>query len=181
MSNYYSREDAENLIKLEIQAGKEALEIIDDVIEVVKSFDGKVFNKRFETALQTKVSYNIHARNSSYGFFGFYYTIPNRSVKSVDHDYWNYLGHSEIYLITGDDTGCFTDENRICSNVMIAKINERREEIMATVKGLEEGLGKLDGWIERQRKLVDELQNLRDSIPYDIKEYVTELHLPHMY
>ena len=52
MAHYYCNEDAKNLVRLEIENRKSALAVYDEVIELVKKYDGKILNKRFETALK---------------------------------------------------------------------------------------------------------------------------------
>ena len=52
MKHNYCAEDVRNLILLEIKNRKAALELYPKVIEVVQKYDGKVLNKRFDTALK---------------------------------------------------------------------------------------------------------------------------------
>ena len=182
MSNYYNRADAVALINLEIKADYEALELVDRIIETVKTFDGKVFNKRFETALQKNVSEHVYAHRNSYGHFEFYYSIPDRSVKSTASEYcYNYLDNSDVCLIVGDSSACFTEDNRINASVMIQMLEERRTNLQFQVCALESSLLMLGSLISEHEKLVSALKDFRDRIPSSIKNYVTELHTPSFY
>ena len=182
MSNYYNREDAVALINLEIKANKEALDLFDGIIKIVERFDGKVLNKRFETALQKNVSDHICAYKSAYGDFRFYYSIPDRSVKSTDSEYcYNYIDIQNIYLIVGDMSACLTDDGRICAEDLIEMLEYRRDQIRLEVSELESSVLMLDKTIEQHEKLVTALYNLRKSIPRAATTYVTELHAPRIY
>ena len=89
MSKYYCNEDALNLVKLEIENRKEALKLYDGIIEVVKKFDGKVLNKRFDTALKNfdgRLSYN-----REHSWFEINMNVfDNRSCKSIKKDSYGY-------------------------------------------------------------------------------------------
>ena len=64
---------------------------------------------------------------------------------------------------------------------MIEKLEQRRASIEEETKALEDGLGRLDEWIDRQRVLEAEIQKLRKEIPHSFKDYITELHVPRIY
>ena len=182
MSNYYNRVDAVALIELEIKANKEALSLIDGIVAVVQRFDGKVINKRFETALQQEVSGQINAHWSSYGYFLISYSIPDRSVQSTASEYvHNYIDLSQIFFTSGDLSICFSDGNRLIATAMIEKLEERRNELQHEICALKSAILNLDQLIRQHETMVSALTKLRERIPHSVRNYVTELHVPSFY
>ena len=127
---HYCNEDARNLVELEIKNRKEALKLYDGIIEVVNKFDGKVLNKRFDTALKKldgRLSYN-----REYSWFEIYMNVfDSRTCKSVKKDSYgysctNYLTDSYLKLNTllytysyNKDEKVLLDNERIISSVLV--------------------------------------------------------------
>ena len=77
----YTNEDARKLVELEIQNRKEALKLYPEIIKVVEQFDGKVLNKRLETALK-KVNERLCCKRG-YSDFRIVFTIGKASTSRL--------------------------------------------------------------------------------------------------
>jgi len=174
------RMDAENLILQEILVRTELLSLFDGIINVVNEFDGKVINKRFEEALKDKVSKSLWAHKNSYGMFELVYYVPNDSVMSTDGQRTYYIQTRMIYIFRREPEVLFPNR-RVSSDHLVPMLETKRKELDKEVKDLDKSLLKMDEWIYTQRKLVNELQDLRSSIPYLVKQYVQELKVPSLY
>lgn len=182
MSDYYCNEDARNLVELEIKNRKEALELYSKVIEVVEKFDGKVLNKRFETALK-KVDSRLSYEREHSRFKIKMNVYDSRSCKSVKKDslgysctnyiYYNYLTlNSYVETYTYDkDKKSMLDNERIVSSVLIDALNKGKTSMEEHIKELEESLDKVTEWKEKLESLKSEMEKTMREIPYLIKEY----------
>lgn len=182
MSRYYCNEDARNLVELEIKNRKEALELYSKVIEVVEKFDGKVLNKRFETALK-KVDERL-SFDRKYSSFEIQMSVfDSRSCKSVNKDDLgysctnyianNYLilnGYLPTYSYNPNEKVLLYDE-RIISSVLIESLNIGKKYMEETIVSLEESLNKVTEWKKRLLEIKDEMEKTMKEVPYIIREY----------
>ena len=179
---YYCNEDARNLVQIEIDNRKEALRLYSAIIEVVEKFDGKVLNKRFETALK-KVDERLSFDRSFSSFSIKMNVFNNRSCKSVKTDSYgysctNYISTNDLklnsYLPTysyNPDEKVLLVEERSVSSALIESLNNGKNSMEETIKTLEESLNRVDEWKEKLNNLKNEMENLTKEIPYLIKEY----------
>lgn len=182
MSKYYCNEDARNLVELEIQNRKDALKLYDGIIEVVKKFDGKVLNKRFDTALKQfdgRLSYN-----REYSWFEINMNVfDNRSCKSVKKDAYgysctNYITDSYLRLnnlvytySNNSNDKVMLDNERIISSVLIEALNKGKEQMQNKINELENSIDKVDEWKTKLEALKHEMENIMGEVPYIIREY----------
>ena len=180
--NYYCNEDARNLVELEIQNRKEALKLYDGIIEVVQKFDGKVLNKRFDTALK-KVDERLSC-NREYSWFEINMNVfDNRSCKSVKKDSYgysctNYITDSYLRLNNLVYTYSYSakdivmlDNERIISSILIEALNKGKEQMEKEIKKLEESINKVDEWKSKLKALQIEMEEVMKEVPYIIREY----------
>lgn len=181
---YYCNEDARNLVELEIQNRKEALKLYDGIIEVVKKFDGKVLNKRLDTALKKfdgRLSYN-----REYSWFEINMNVfDSRSCKSVEKDSYghsctnyisdNYLRlNSIVYTYSNsanDKDKVILNNERIISSVLTDSLNKGKEHIQKEIEKLENSIDKAEEWKTKLEKLKREVENVMNEVPYIIREY----------
>ena len=182
MSHYYCNEDARNLVELEIKNRKDALELYTGIIEVVKKFDGKVLNKRFETALK-KVDERL-GYNRRYSCFEIEMSVfDSRCCKSVNKDdlgysCTNYLVDNHLILNTYVETYTYDkdkksmlDNERIVSSVLVEALNKGKVNMEEHIKKLEDSLDKVAEWKERLEALKVEMEKTMQEVPYIIREY----------
>ena len=80
-----TKEAQTKLFKLYISNLKMAIDKIDDVVEAVKLFDGKVINKRFDTALDKAVNKNVAVTKK------LYIDVTSDTCKMrITFSFWNY-------------------------------------------------------------------------------------------
>lgn len=179
---HYCNEDARNLVELEIQNRKEALKLYDGIIEVVQKFDGKVLNKRFDTALK-KVDERLSC-NREYSWFEINMNVfDNRSCKSVKKDSYgysctNYITDNYLRLNNLVYTHSYNprdnvmlDNERIISSVLIEALNKCKEQMENKIKELENSIDKVDEWKNKLKALQIEMEEVMKEVPYIIREY----------
>lgn len=179
---HYCNEDARNLVELEIQNRKEALKLYDGIIEVVKKFDGKVLNKRFETALK-KVDGRLSC-NRSYSWFEINMSVfDNRTCKSVKKDSYgysctnyltdNYLRlNSLLYTYSSNPADkTMLDNERIKADVLIESLNNGKKYIEEKIAELESSIDKVDGWKKELEALKSQMEKVMKEVPYLIRDY----------
>jgi len=175
MKHNLSFEDATNLIKLEIAGKREAAALCDAVIEIVKKFDGKVHNKRFDTAVNA-VNENVRVR-MQYNSFDIKYSMPNRSVKSVSADHWNYVEYDEPYICgmcieSSDNNRALTPDKRIISENIIANILEQKKRLTAGADLAEKQLNNnICDFIGRKAKLLQQIEQFNNDVDYSLANY----------
>lgn len=179
---HYCNEDARNLVELEIKNRKEALKLYDGIIEVVKKFDGKVLNKRFDTALK-KVDGRLSYKRE-YSWFEINMNVfDNRSCKSVKKDSYgysctNYLTDFYLRLNTllytysyNPEEKVLLDNERIISSVLVESLNDGKKQMEEKIKTLEESLYKVDEWKTKLKELDNEIRAIMSEVPYIIRDY----------
>lgn len=179
---HYCNEDARNLVEIEIKNRKEALKLYDGIIEVVKKFDGKVLNKRFDTALK-----KVDGRLSYYREYSWLEIKMNvfdsRSCKSVKKDSYgysctNYISDSYLrlnsllytYSYNPDEKVALNNERIISANIIFA-LNKGRRQIEETIEELEESISKVDEWKNKLKEIENEMRKTMNEVPYIIREY----------
>lgn len=180
-------EDAINLILLENENRKRALETYDLIIPVIKKFNGKVLNKRLETALKN-VCNNL--RIESYcGFFIINFNcFDNRMCYSSKVDEYGrrncvYSNLDVIRLNTcvhvyncNQESISVTDKNnRIKADVIIESLECGKKRLENEIKENNDALNKVDEWQSRMKKIIKDMQELRSEIPYAFQKYFKDL------
>lgn len=179
---YYCNEDARNLVNLEIENRKKALELYPQIIECVEKFNGKVLNKRFETALR-KID-DCLRYNWEDSRFGIEVRLNNRCIQSVKTDtygyaQWNYISGFELTLTSmlytvsynPDDRRMLDENGRIIAPVIIKALNERKQSIENTIAELEEKLNNVQEYRNKLEALRIEMEKVMNDVPYIIREY----------
>lgn len=184
MAHYYCNEDARNLVLLEIENRKSALELYTEVIELVKKFDGKVLNKRFETALK-KIDDRLSYGRSYNSFYIEMSVWNNRSCRSVKTDSYgysstNYIDTDSIRLNTyiqtyscgkNDPYSFMLCDERIIAEPIIEALNKGKTSLEKNIEALEKSIDKVEEWKEKCEALKKEMEEITKDIPYIIKEY----------
>lgn len=178
---YYNKEVACKLVELEIQNRKEALNLYDQIISVIQKFNGKVLNKRLETALQ-KVNKYLRV-DTNYSSFGISWWVNNDHIRNTPdrNGYCTacYVQTRQIHLTSAlftadrymtDKVMCDSD-NRIIADVIIAALKEGKKNIEEHIRMLEENLPHAEEYEDELRAMKKAFEEKRDSIPYLIRDY----------
>lgn len=171
---------AERVTKLHIEKLRQAARLCDDVIEIVKRFDGKVLNVKLEKTLEKETGEHI-----SVGYNG----IMAHYYRDFHMEWWM----RERCVPDGDGSGCVTyinphsfqlcsiydctEENspvidkRIVAANLIPSIKKQNESLLIDAGKIEDGLKHIAEWKQRTKELTERVNKLHDEIPYEIKEY----------
>ena len=181
--NRYSNEDARNLVKLEIKNRKEALNLYPEIIKVVEQFDGKVLNKRLETALK-KVDERISCDRGFYHFEIVFNTINSRSCRSVTspgtcnyiEDYCFVLNsYLDTYFISASGKDrmeeSFLVNEKIRASVLVDSLLKGKAYLEDQITKLEQSLEKIDELKSKIEQLETEIKSIKEEIPYLVRVY----------
>lgn len=189
------------LFNLYLQNLETSTELIDVIMPVIKTFEGKVYNKRF----QNKVDEAIlkHFENDVCKTVYFYSEIDNnriefyfkffnfRSVKGINC--WNYLPDSyekvEIlrdYKNSSEDTLKYIsyDENyniRLNASLIVQKLTDEKEAIKNRIELFKVEAAKVDDYKKQLEGLKKEIEELNEKIPYEIKDFFQIKSYPNWY
>lgn len=182
MKHNYCAEDVRNLILLEIKNRKAALELYPKVIEVVQKYDGKVLNKRFDTALKKadgRLSYDRDTVRFTINMSCF----DNRFCKSVKVDKngyssTNYIndyyirmnGYIAPYSHDTNRLSALSEEKLIAANVIVS-LHEGKIKLESDIIKLEASLNKIAEWKEKLEALKNEVESVMSEVPYLVRDY----------
>lgn len=170
------KDTADNLIALEIENRRKAIDLYPAVIETVKKFDGKVLNKRLETALK-KVHPNLSLENSEYRFdirywaekdhiSGYYCT---EYVKCRDIGMCAYIPkHKENSVAKYP---ALNEDSRIIAENIVSALNAGMEKLKSEIIEMEVHSKKADEYAAELEELAERMKSLQKKIPYLVSEY----------
>ena len=176
MGIVYDDNVARQLVELEIKNMKEISDMISDVAEVVKRFDGKVLSKRLETALKV-VNNNLRVESTNVCIHIARYR-GDRCFTSSKHNTY-YLDNMYDYMTVYSDS--FDDKGKINADAIIESLNIKREKIIRRIKDLQDSLNRIDEWRDKINKAKEELKNLRKEIPSEILSYYNGFDMYHIW
>ena len=122
MAFYGNEELARKLVLKEIEVKEDFVRKTPEMIEIVRKFDGKVLNKRLETALRN-VYYVTLKRDDVFGWWELIGYVRDRMVQSDKLNHWGshdvaYIKDDRFYIATckkdmTDDDGRLIADNLI--------------------------------------------------------------------
>ena len=167
----------------QIKLYKDALALSSKVTEVVKKFDGKMANKRLETALK-KVDSGLRCNKSSYTeVWEIAFWTSDRCVnvkrKSWDgkHENWcaYYIQESEAYLARDmfkNTFGSFTnDDGRWIADNINKQIEHTMKSLEANIADYEELLNHIDELEAEKKRIKDEMEAHNRKVGWIGNEY----------
>lgn len=145
-------EDKQKAAAAKVQEYRDAAALYPIIAKVIIKFDGKVFNKRLQTALQEAAGPKIyaHRRNDyievyTYGSRGAQYTIA----------YYRGL----------------TDENkRIDAEKLLQSAKANREKYLKTAYDIERSAAGINTHIAYIKELEDRLSSYRGALPWEVRD-----------
>lgn len=184
------------LYNLEVSTG-----IIDDLIPVVKTFDFKVYTKRFDNALKSigdKYNVSVIIENFDYkscqidfGFYasasrciqekeGFYYLPKSYDRVNIVYIYSDFntwttdRKTNEKYYSPSFEHHFYIDDNfkiRIGSDKIIKTLQEKKNYLVDKIKTLKEKVNNLEKYEARLKEIKAELKAISDNVPYEITDF----------
>ena len=179
--NYYSKETATKLMQKEIEIMKAALLHQKAIKEVIKQFEGKVFNKRMDTAIK-----GIDKRLSAevnYSLFNIIYAAwdyKERSIQSpskLGYKHTLYVNNNSVNLAVlsafseKDYPHALNADKRIRSDDIINNVNNLCVDIVAKIALLEDELKNIDNTLKEFKRIKSEQQTLINSTSYTTRQY----------
>ena len=175
------KDTADKLIALEISNRRKAIELYPAIIETVKKFDGKVLNKRLETALK-KINNNLRLEKSEYRFDICYY-VENNHISVPYQDYFDtkyvkcrkigMCGYIPRNRASAVNVQCpvLNDNGRIIAENIITVLNAGKEKLESEIIEMEEHSKKAEEYSAELDELAERMRSLRKKIPYLVSEY----------
>lgn len=175
--------------------------IIDALIPVVKTFDAKVYTKRFDNALKSigdKYNVSVIIENFDYkscqidfGFYasasrciqgkeGFYYLPKSYDRVNIICIYSGFITRTtdrktdEKYYSPSSENYFYIDENyktRIGSDKLISVLQEKKNFLEDKIKTLKEKINNLEKYEARLKEIKAELKVLSDDVPSEITDF----------
>lgn len=175
MKNYFDKELSIKLLEREIDIKKAALRYFDNVKKVVASFNGKIANKRLDTALKAiderlnfKMEYNsFRITFDDYDFNRRYVSIGEKGayIKNCSVN----IAWSTISSAYGNSA--LDDERKIISYSVLKDIDAQEASIKREIAIMENQLAKIDEIIIRYDAITASIRQFNDEIDHDIREY----------
>lgn len=179
---YYDKETAINKVKTRINNYKKCLALIEELKPVVKRFDGKIYNVKFDRALKEVCDYiNVDFEYSSFDIKVLTYMNGNgggrNSAKAPVC-----MNGSEYYYLTsrlGTRAGGYgicpfeeteTGKRRIIADKIIEGLDYQAEYYNRVITENSEGLKHIDEYAAKVAEIERRVKEL-EEIPHDIKNY----------
>lgn len=157
MYGYYDEESRRNGCKKTAAAHRSAADLFPVIRKVFEQFDGKVYNCRFEKALQEAAPDNrvyVHKREYAIEV----YTYQN-----------DYRGDS-IYMLAYVSTKDLKDGKRIPADKLIESARECRESHLKDAAVLDSAPETAPEMVKQINYFLNQANKIIESLPYDIQE-----------
>ncbi len=167
--HYYTKEDAVKSCKHDIKCLRDSAQKIRLIKEIVRAFDGRVYNCRFDEAIQALNDDEAYFYcTNNYGWYHIIYS-PRRDPWSKE------LLSVPAAVRGGSDKGkpeekVFTDTKRIIADKMIELLNNKYADLLREANELENALTKIDEVLLQTKQLKQLYNVLVDTLPYSVQE-----------
>ena len=172
------------IINKEIEVYNSYISLIPIMEEVIRKFDNKCINKKFETALDEAVNNGKTGQErkfyvtTNYGYSGqFEITVHsyNDSVKEItDKEYPSYYkveNNTYTFVIPKGDFEITDSGNyRINADTMIDTIKEHAANINFSIMALKKGLAQANEMITEMKRIKAELEAFNNKYSYHLRD-----------
>ena len=172
------------IINKEIEVYNSYISLIPIMEEVIRKFDNKCINKKFETALDEAVNNGKTGQErkfyvtTNYGYSGqFEITVRsyNDSVKEItDKEYPSYYkveNNTYTFVIPKGDFEITDSGNyRINADTMIDTIKEHAANINFSIMALKKGLAQANEMITEMKRIKAELEAFNNKYSYHLRD-----------
>ena len=173
-----------SIINKEIEVYNSYILLIPIIEEVIRKFDNKCINKKFQTALDEAINNGKTGQErkffvaTNYGYNGqFEITVRsyNDSVKEItDKEYPSYYKvENNIYTFVipkGDFEITDSGNYRIKVNEMIETIKEHAANINFSIMALKKGLAQANEMITEMKRIKTELEAFKNKYQYHMRD-----------
>ena len=168
-------EESKALLKMTVNNYREAATLCNKVADVIKAFDGKIFNVKLSRALQEKTGQYMTVRTNYVkeeyiGLLDISMRFDNRSIgnHSVEYD-----TASLCHVCVNDkesDSAPIINKRIVAANI-VPSITEARDRYLDKADELIRAEENVKEWMEKKSVLTEQLEKLRDEIPDEIQNY----------
>ena len=171
------------IINKEIEVYQSYIGLIPTIVEVIRKFDNKCINKKFQTALDEAINNgNTKQRKfyvtTNYGYSGqFEISVRsyNDSVKEIcDKEYPSYYkieNNTYTFVIHKGDFEITDSGNyRIKANEMIETIKGHTANISFSIEALKKGLAQANEMITEMKRIKAELEAFKNKYQYHMRD-----------
>lgn len=172
------------IINKEIEVYQNYINLIPTIAEVVKRFNNKCINKKFEDALNEAVNNGKTGQErkflvrTNYGYSGqFEITVHsyNDTVKEIsEKEYPSYhrVENNEYTFVIPKANFEITDSGnyRIKADEMIEVLGEHEINILFSIKALQKGIEQTDEMIQEMKRIKAELEAFNNKYPYHLRD-----------
>jgi len=159
------------LINKQLKGYQEAIELIPQIVEVAKKFDGKVISKRFDTAIK-KVNKNLSFTLEYNSFRVKYY---NRDRYISGESYAEYIQEDVVDLVFGCIKSSYGDG--ICQDGVfvfdnfVKGIEGRKGMLAKYIKETSEQLERVEQLTKEQKQLKEAIEQHNDGVNFIVEYY----------
>ena len=173
---YIDKATAIRLTEKQIEVYETLLSCVPAIEEVVRKFDGKVANKRIETALQ-EIHHGIFFRRNQ-NSENWELTITeweNRYVQGEPdksgYRGMHYVSQNTLYLAEEYSGHFMADGGRLIADKLIEQIERKRESYARDVETMKDQLYRVDSLIARRDEIYKMRHEFNNSINCFLEEY----------
>jgi len=161
------------LIQKEIKAKRDFANVAEKLCEVVQKFNGKVFNKRLETAMREVYPIKIEQEYfwKSISITGY---IEDRMVQSDDVDKFGYHNTAYIkdcHIYVGIIRDAYDDDKRIVADNICEKIRSTAEYERKMADKIEEQIARIDEIKADCKRIREERNRFNHEVASQIIQY----------
>ena len=172
------------IINKEIEVYESYINLIPTIAEVIKKFDNKCINKKFQEELDKAVNNGNITQGrkfyvtTNYGYdrqFEIKFHSYNDSVKEItDKEYPSYFrveNNSYTFVIPKGDFEITNGGNyRIKADEMIETIKEHIVNICFSIEDLKKGLSQADEMVQEMKRIKAELEAFNNKYSYHLRD-----------
>ena len=172
------------IVNKEIEVYESFINIIPTIAEVIRRFDNKCINKKFETALDEAVNNGKIGQKRKfrvsigYGYAGQFeidiYSYDDSVKEITDKEYPSYykVENNTYTFVIPKDTFEITDSGnyRIKANEMIDILKEHKVNILFSIKALQKGIDQADEMIAEMKRIKAEFEKFEKKYDYHMRD-----------
>lgn len=168
---FYTSEERTKEIKKEVQSLRAAASNICRIKKVVSAFDGKIYNCKFDNAIETlsNDSVRIYSHINSYGYFilDFYDKDTNKTINLI-----------YTKKATKDtETDYFTSNKRIKAEHFINVLNDKYAELLKRATDIERSSENITTTLQQLESLKKSMNVIIAGLPTEITSIYNLKHI----
>lgn len=160
------------LLNLEVVNLEKAIGLCDKILDLVPKFDGKVVNKRFDTALKEidkSLSFSMR-----YNSFIIEMYKQDRSINRGDS--WSYLRDHSLCIIHSSiqsayNDGICQDGQHIVGANLVADIQKQKKYFEDNLVKLKNDIADIDSIQEVYKDIQQQKTSFNNNVSYMVREY----------